>query len=1852
MDTKGICPGCERPLPANAPQGLCPECLLKAGLGTGADISLETASQPAGTTRGFVPPSPEELGRFFPQLEITRLLGRGGMGAVYQARQKQLDRVVALKILPPGVSQDPSFADRFAREARALAKLTHSRIVTLYEFGQADGLFYFLMEFVDGVSLRKLLDGGRISPREALAIVPQICEALQYAHDRGIVHRDIKPENILLNREGEVKIADFGVAKIVARETPPEVTPEEVTAGAPSLTQAGRVVGTPQYMAPEQVTRPLEVDHRADIYSLGVVFYQMLTGELPGKPIAVPSRKVQVDVRLDEVVLHALEAEPERRYQQASILKTEVETIASSPGGDRGNEGQAEMPASSGLQWNFWGIIGSALGSCLWMPVTAITSGWSGAGVALSDLTAAGVLIAALAIWSNRHRLTAIQGFLLLLGAVLVASVTFLLGAHELGLSVRSSWPGGKMISPASLLWTLLLLPALAVWGWFMHKSARAGEARFSRKAIVGGVLLLCFFALSLRAVFLTAYLPYRSRQHLVHPQVVVRVEEKLRSEIEKRLSEGGWRVDGLSVNVAPDMTRAECRFGRIWRNNLAQEPQPLANIHIESQGQGLWRVRGEGEFQPLLFSVDASAVILAFRQHSDASSKLFHYVEPEESGSATRLAASAASLDPAVLRTKPRHAEEVATQAEARFKAGLIPDAELLATRDEVAILKAEIAGDVRQVAEVRLAAAENQLARAKTLFDAGRIPDSAYRAAQQAVELRQAELQAVSAKGGGTAPPSASDHDAFGPLIERVINGYGTGAGDQGLTFTSGSTVSFSETELYNNELRMQWMTNHGVDLLVVNKGGFKWNLVGPDLKVARLTEQQWNEATPQSLRKTLAAVVMNTEDGWPFYPVTNRLEKPMLFAFQARSGAMGLLQIIGSKLKPPGVALRYRLATSSLGNAATSSSAADQATFGTVLERVVNDAVATNVDCAIDLDTGKLMSVPRELQDETLRTGNPRRFRAWMLQNGLDACGAYEPKAPEGPDAIKMQQRRWFAATGYNVRSSDTLHGLVCEGCELEAVPVSATLWEADASFLRTSLAAHPPGRMNMIWADKSRDTWLFKTREGSIGILQITGSTDNPRGVKLRYKLVQAAKGGGVGPSLDPHPTRDAALELLAELLIAEVPSSFQLTSQNMERSRLLQNTNARVLCAPRIQTRSAQEARLQIAETAPATGTNRPHFTVSGAALVVCLLPELHGDQVRFDLKAALTTTERQTNKGAVSAQRSATQEMTASLTTPLATPCVFELGKAAEGRRRVGTIVFTRIDKPKDATAESGPEALQPGGAKEMALELPIKAGGLDQSSQFKVTLPGLELITAKLHFHPATARTRLMIGLRFTSQSARSARLDVALLDSSAKDAKTIHRFTHVEEVGPEEVRRKGNNLDWVRRWDSSRALWFDVPIETRETKAIQIKVQLQQNTKEQKSAARQSADPYNKQRLLAESMKHLKLDQEYVPGEKVELVLATNEAARLEFADNAAGVFEFLFRYEPDTLNVLYNCKGEDHDWTVLTPKRTADSRTIAKQGAPVRMKCATEWRPVGDKAQVTFIASLLSAEEVRRINEEQARRLEQRFDAMRHVLEWDESQTVAPIRMVIPLPDDPHLTALRTQYGLDKVVAGTADDYEQLRRLVKWTHDRWQHVGNNTPSKPDPLTILAEAAQGRQFRCVEYAVVLAGCAQALGIPARTLGLRREDVETAQSGAGHVVAEVWLKSRNKWVFADGQWDAIPEKDGTPLNAVEFQDAFAHNVPGLKIRSSSDSDTRSYLAWVMPYLYYFDCNLNQGLFGSDTTHGEPGQPAPVHGTVMLVPKGAKQPVVFQRTAPIKNCTYISSPRAFYAAPNAEPPPK
>jgi serine/threonine protein kinase len=300
-------------------------------------LAATTAKAPANDE--FAAPTADELNALLPQFRVEGELGRGGMGVVYRAVQLNLQRPVAIKLLAPHLATDPAFAERFTREARALARMSHPNIVAVYDFGQVGTYFYLVMELVDGANLRRVMQDGRIEPKQALEIVPQVCDALQYAHDEGIVHRDVKPENILLDKRGRVKIADFGLAKLLGH------APDDV-----SLTGTQQVMGTFRYMAPEQMEGNKAVDHRTDIYSLGVVFYELLTGELPIGRFAPPSKKVQIDIRLDEVVLRALDKEPEQRYQQVSQVKTDVETIVNS----RGPIGGGETPAAASRLEAWW----------------------------------------------------------------------------------------------------------------------------------------------------------------------------------------------------------------------------------------------------------------------------------------------------------------------------------------------------------------------------------------------------------------------------------------------------------------------------------------------------------------------------------------------------------------------------------------------------------------------------------------------------------------------------------------------------------------------------------------------------------------------------------------------------------------------------------------------------------------------------------------------------------------------------------------------------------------------------------------------------------------------------------------------------------------------------------------------------------------------------------------------------------------------------------------------------------------------------------------------------------------------------------------------------------------------------------------------------------------------------------------------------------------------------------------------------------------------------------------------------------------------------------------------------------
>lgn len=258
-----------------------------------------------------------------PGYEIEGIIGRGGMGAVYKGRQVSLDRKVAIKIIASDMDDAGSqFVERFKNEARAMAKLSHPGIVGVYDFGQtASGVLYLVMEYVDGTDVARMIKKKGVLPMEyALAITAHVCDALTYAHERGIIHRDIKPANIMVSSGGVVKVADFGLAKMTAAH-------EEV-----ALTQSGMAMGTLHYIAPESLTLGVEVDQRADIYAVGVMLYQMLTGKLPHGMFEMPSRQLpDLDQRYDTIIAKAMSEDRATRYQTATELRRDLDGILTHP---------------------------------------------------------------------------------------------------------------------------------------------------------------------------------------------------------------------------------------------------------------------------------------------------------------------------------------------------------------------------------------------------------------------------------------------------------------------------------------------------------------------------------------------------------------------------------------------------------------------------------------------------------------------------------------------------------------------------------------------------------------------------------------------------------------------------------------------------------------------------------------------------------------------------------------------------------------------------------------------------------------------------------------------------------------------------------------------------------------------------------------------------------------------------------------------------------------------------------------------------------------------------------------------------------------------------------------------------------------------------------------------------------------------------------------------------------------------------------------------------------------------------------------------------------------------------------
>lgn len=246
----------------------------------------------------------------------------------------------------------------------------------------------------------------------------------------------------------------------------------------------------------------------------------------------------------------------------------------------------------------------------------------------------------------------------------------------------------------------------------------------------------------------------------------------------------------------------------------------------------------------------------------------------------------------------------------------------------------------------------------------------------------------------------------------------------------------------------------------------------------------------------------------------------------------------------------------------------------------------------------------------------------------------------------------------------------------------------------------------------------------------------------------------------------------------------------------------------------------------------------------------------------------------------------------------------------------------------------------------------------------------------------------------------------------------------------------------------------------------------------------------------------------------------------------------------------------------------------------------------------------------------------------------LSWDTAPSSTPYRYRWSDPRSEYLTRLRVTYDLDAVVARSTTDLERVQAICNWAHKLFRHDGNNVPAQGDPISIIGLAQQGQRFRCVEYSIVIAGCLKSLSIPARVLGLKTKDVETRGSGAGHVVAEAYLRDEGRWVMVDGQFDAIPVLAGRALSAIEFQQALAQDS-GPTVLSLSQPDESSYFGWVGEYLYYFDTQLDQRGPGVST------DPA----SLMLVPLGAPEPHVFQGTSAIRNMSYTHSLADFYPTP-------
>src|SRR5437867_3057262 len=321
-----ICPTCGLEIPADAPQGACPGCLLESGLGAHVNEDQECSAGAETQQRGRTERVAALAGEFG-DYELLHEIGRGGQGIVYLARQKSLNRTVALKILKVGQWASRADLKRFRREAAAAASLDHARIVPIYEVGERDGSCYFSMKFIEGGQLDEVVSRAPMSMRQSAEVIAKVARTVHFAHQHGILHRDIKPGNILLDTSGEPHLTDFGLARLVEPGS--------------TVTGSLEIMGTPSYMAPEQaVGNNVAVGRATDVYGLGAVLYELLTDHPPfaggttdetihllldSEPRQPRDWNRKIDRDLSAICLKCLEKGPRHRYASALALAEDLE---------------------------------------------------------------------------------------------------------------------------------------------------------------------------------------------------------------------------------------------------------------------------------------------------------------------------------------------------------------------------------------------------------------------------------------------------------------------------------------------------------------------------------------------------------------------------------------------------------------------------------------------------------------------------------------------------------------------------------------------------------------------------------------------------------------------------------------------------------------------------------------------------------------------------------------------------------------------------------------------------------------------------------------------------------------------------------------------------------------------------------------------------------------------------------------------------------------------------------------------------------------------------------------------------------------------------------------------------------------------------------------------------------------------------------------------------------------------------------------------------------------------------------------------------------------------------------------